>query len=256
MKKVIVNIHGAGKQMSNFSDPTIERLTVVMGEKPAFVPCWYADLSNVGSPVLGLGAEPVSAKEIAFEGELARQIERTADQVGADGTGPDNLGLFDGRSFLASVPDLANDLRNYFFVAKVHDAIRQRLINTLTTASQNFDEILLVSHSLGTVVSYDVLHDHADQFKIAVWVTMGSPLKKVRRMGLRDDNLGKIDETTVPLWRNLYDTHDLVADAIGPQFPSYPIQDVFYPIANTAIEAHDYWGNARVVQLIASFAND
>ena len=64
--------------------------------------------------------------------------------------------------------------------------VRYRLTKVLKQAFDHDDQIMLVAHSLGTIVSYDCLwkfshygeyrHDYGSQKKIDLLVTMGSPL--------------------------------------------------------------------------------
>ncbi|HCG6061837.1 TPA: hypothetical protein NJ098_000420 [Vibrio parahaemolyticus] len=64
--------------------------------------------------------------------------------------------------------------------------LRDRLSKALKDAFDNGDQIMLVSHSLGTMISYDSLwklshygeyrHQYGDKMKIDLFVTLGSPL--------------------------------------------------------------------------------
>lgn len=51
---------------------------------------------------------------------------------------------------------------------------RQRLLNILD--KYKFDDILLISHSMGSIIAYDVLQFEIKRQKIHTFVTMGSPL--------------------------------------------------------------------------------
>lgn len=63
------------------------------------------------------------------------------------------------------------DLLKYFALG-YHEPINARLREQLDAAGDA--PILLLSHSLGTVVAYDVLT--TDPYRVDTWVTMGSPL--------------------------------------------------------------------------------
>ena len=53
-------------------------------------------------------------------------------------------------------------------------------------------------------------------------------------------------------WYNVFDTTDIVADAISPSFPrpGYRIHDIFVEVANSMPEAHDYFNNSETLRLI------
>jgi hypothetical protein len=63
-------------------------------------------------------------------------------------------------------------------------AVRWRLTETLNAAMADNQDILLISHSLGSIVSYDVLwkfshygeYQHLRQAKLSCFLTLGSPL--------------------------------------------------------------------------------
>jgi len=52
--------------------------------------------------------------------------------------------------------------------------IRERLVNILRVHKK--DKILLLAHSMGSIVAFDVLKYYKDEFKIDTFVTFGSPL--------------------------------------------------------------------------------
>lgn len=76
-----------------------------------------------------------------------------------------------------------NDLEVYFTenctlenasICNAKDLINKRLIQTLNKYSE--DEIMLVSHSMGSIIAFDVLNFELPHNKINSFVTMGSPL--------------------------------------------------------------------------------
>lgn len=64
--------------------------------------------------------------------------------------------------------------------------VRHRLMVELKEALDNQDDVMIVSHSLGTMISYDVLwklshygeyrHDYGADKKVNLLLTLGSPL--------------------------------------------------------------------------------
>ena len=84
--------------------------------------------------------------------------------------------------------------------------------------------VVLVSHSLGTVVARDLLGDAELRDRTMLWITAGSPLgldaveKNLRTQGARNPGVS---------WVSAYDVHDIVA--LGhPLLPSWgpPLVDV------------------------------
>jgi pimeloyl-ACP methyl ester carboxylesterase len=82
--------------------------------------------------------------------------------------------------------------------------IRARVLAQLTT-----DPTVVVSHSLGTVVAFEALHDHPGP--VPLWVTLGSPLalRAVVTPHLRPRPPST--PATVARWLNGWDRDDLIA---------------------------------------------
>jgi len=82
-----------------------------------------------------------------------------------------------------------SDLRAYFHEHAVASEIRSRLHQVLDPAVRNADDICLISHSLGCMVSYDALWKisrrsefapiRANSGRVAKWVTIGCPLGEI-----------------------------------------------------------------------------
>jgi hypothetical protein len=103
-------------------------------------------------------------------------------------------------------------------VQNVCDLIRKKIIDVLETYKN--DEIFLIAHSMGTIVSYDVLTLRLTNSKIDTFVTIGSPLGIPIVMSKIADEyknkFGKVDKLTAPLgvtrhWYNFSDLEDKVA---------------------------------------------
>jgi subtilisin family serine protease len=124
----------------------------------------------------------------------------------------------------AFIPDVAA----YLFDEEIRDQIRDRLRAVLTPRGGPY---VIVSHSLGTVITYDVLCEleqtGASPPDIALWVTLGSPL------GIEEvqDHLESPPHfpagAQVQQWRNFSDRLDPVAfDAtLADDFPGGDIAD-------------------------------
>ncbi|MDP2724489.1 MAG: hypothetical protein Q8O72_17190 [Bacteroidales bacterium] len=60
------------------------------------------------------------------------------------------------------------------YLCKVKDLIKGRLIRVLEKYKK--DQIMLVSHSMGSIIAFDVLSFHTPHIPVHTFVTMGSPL--------------------------------------------------------------------------------
>lgn len=99
---------------------------------------------------------------------------------------------------------------------KVRQELRTRLLDKLKAAQALGEKLVIVSHSMGTMVAYDVLRNCADCPQVATLITLGSPL------GVREvqDELIAVDAKGVDFpaaklgrWINVYDPLDPVCGA-------------------------------------------
>ncbi|MBL8849613.1 MAG: alpha/beta fold hydrolase [Planctomycetaceae bacterium] len=101
---------------------------------------------------------------------------------------------------------LLPDIAAYFFDPGVRDAIQSRLLTALLAHS---GPLIVVAHSMGTMIAYDVLHALGDAVDVRLWVTLGSPLG----IAAVQDHLAR--PLAVPggvrAWRNFADRLDPVA---------------------------------------------
>ncbi len=271
MSRVLVNVPGAGRIPKDYYREALQALTQILGAEPAHLPCWFSDLFESGGtrsarplPPEARQARAALVKEmLRSQKELEREQRTRAKSRPASAAarprvkrrraarttratrGPGGLSMRELYS--------ATDVVRYLFDPRLQTSIRGRLAEVLEQAARNYTEIVLVSHSLGTVVAFDVLRDLAPRYPLQRFVTMGAPLRKLALIGCQPMDLGAITPETVPFWRNLYDTTDLIADAIGPAFPGYPIEDVFIQVADLPVPSHDYWPNEQVLNMIAGW---
>jgi hypothetical protein len=101
---------------------------------------------------------------------------------------------------------------------QVRQELRKRLLDNLAQAKEKGEKIIIVSHSMGTMVAYDVARNCPECPPIDTLITLGSPL------GIREvqDELVAVDAgargvdfpaAKVRRWVNIYDPLDPVAAA-------------------------------------------
>jgi len=102
----------------------------------------------------------------------------------------------------------------------VRDELRQRLLRQLKEAAAQARHTVLVTHSMGTMVAYDVLRNCSDCPPVSTLFTLGSPLgiQEVQDE-LRAPGTEKVDFPADKLgrWINVYDPLDPVC-GVDPRF--------------------------------------
>jgi hypothetical protein len=107
-----------------------------------------------------------------------------------------------------------------------HHAFRQSVIERVVTALQHCQgkEVIVVAHSLGTVVAYNAINTHPE-FPISAFLTLGSPLGIAtyifQRLLTDAQQLRSFPESITGNWNNFYDEDDIVAltHDLAPFFP-------------------------------------
>lgn len=276
MSKVIVFVHGAGKYKKDYYKETLAGLTTLLGAEPASVGVWYSDLAN-GEPNGGTvkhrkgasaaasqsshhhprrrrnGASRLDSEEVAnFKAAFSMLVH--SDFNALPHHERHNAAFIMPAQFLAEM--IAADLiqvAEYLFSSKMYNAIQTRMRDGLNKALGMGDEIVIASHSLGSVVAFDCLHETAANSNVSTFFTLGSPLSKLRRLNIRTNDLGAIPGS-IGEWLNLYDTTDPIANALGPMFPSRPfrLRDVFVDVETDPIRSHDYFHNQETLAELAA----
>lgn len=103
----------------------------------------------------------------------------------------------------------------------VRDELRERLIQSLKRGSAKAPPHVLVSHSMGTIIAYDVLRNWGDCPPIDHLITLGSPLglDEVQDK-LKPEGASRVDFPAAKIrgeWVNVYDNLDPVA-GFDPKF--------------------------------------
>lgn len=117
------------------------------------------------------------------------------------------------------------DMGAYLMTRKVGSEVRERLAQPLKPALLDGDDICLVSHSMGCIVSYDVLWKFSQMSeyrdiqkkgtRVTLWMTLGCPLgepgviKNLYDANERGD--GKYPKNIVRNWLNIAAHDDFVA---------------------------------------------
>jgi hypothetical protein len=127
---------------------------------------------------------------------------------------------------------------------KVRQELRARLLQELAAAAALGEKLVIVSHSMGTMVAYDVLRNCPECPPVATLITLGSPL------GIQEvqDELVAVDAQEVDFpaaklerWINVYDPLDPVCGA-DPR-----IANDFVPVNGKRVEdvKESNWGKWR-----------
>jgi alpha-beta hydrolase superfamily lysophospholipase len=166
---------------------------------------------------------PVDDEFLVFQAEFAESIRQRAGitdaQVDAEyGSDPSQRGPLNWRWVQAilraidrnsagmsqkTLEAFTRDVFLYTTRASVRDEINRIVASKLTE-----QPTVIVSHSLGTVVAYNVLTTDRRSLHIPLLVTVGSPLA-VR--AVRDQFLPLRSPSSVASWYNAFDTRDVVA---------------------------------------------
>jgi hypothetical protein len=249
-RKLLVMVHGAGAFPEDWYKPLATAIERALGHPFDYLPVYYADITN--RPIARALETPEKSK---FKTDFQKELQKSFDATRTSPTIPSDRAVS-----IAGLPapierftGITQEVAEYLFTPSVRTEIQARLIAKLDQAQQQFDEIVLASHSLGTVVCFDVLKQFADRYKISIWFTTGAPIAKLRRLQIYDDDLGAITTQNVAHWYNVYDTTDWVADALGPAFPKpgYRLHDIFVNIAFDPVAAHDYFSNLETIKMFA-----
>jgi hypothetical protein len=153
-------------------------------------------------------AKDVTAEEINWSAGLRLPVVRAALQFIARKTGTAEF----------VIEEHLSDVAYYLADAEIRRSVLGIAQATLTEARRQHDSIVVVSHSLGTVVAYDLLATADTARPVTFLLTAGSPLglPAVQRHlvgGARGTvpGLPTIDTDVNPRWLNAYDVSDVVA---------------------------------------------
>jgi hypothetical protein len=178
---------------------------------------FYGEHRDIGLDLAAIEAviaqSAASTRDIAEASAWTRRLTRWIYQLG------------DVLPFL--IPHLANermevhvrDLSRYVRNENgIGDQVRRMLKASLLVAAGTRRPVLLIGHSMGSVISYDALwelsHDNADPADIDLFLTMGSPLgQRFMQKRIRGNDKTGVERypANIKSWRNLSAIGDLTA---------------------------------------------
>jgi hypothetical protein len=116
-----------------------------------------------------------------------------------------------------AIETLASDVAYYLEVPEIRDTVLQVVRDSVQQASSTCDSVVLISHSLGTIVAYDMFAGSLGSVPIDLLVTAGSPLGlPIVQRNLLTSNAAQTPQvpqshgSPVP-WLNAFDVRDVVA---------------------------------------------
>lgn len=186
-----------------------------------------------------------SAEDIEEIDSLERKVRRYMHLLG------DMLPLF-GR--LIARPEMRltmAEARRYLFDAGgVATEVRNMLKEPLTAALDAGERVLLIGHSLGSVIAYDALwelsRDRGDQRKIDLFMTLGSPLaSRLIRENIRGASRIGADRypSNVRRWENFASRAEMTA--LRPQLERYFGEMVELGLLEALVDHTDIYNHFR-----------
>ena len=241
MAKIIIGIHGLGNKpkpellqewwIRSIKEGLTRNGSLIYGKIP-FKLVYWADILHpnpenpdikdqddplyLAEPYVSSGSNPdyksepekLSAKIIKYIGEQLDNIFLKEDMTLNFNNVTDKI-----------IHNYFSDLEVYYSDAsmgqndpglKARDTIRKRLLDVLKLHLK--DEILLICHSMGSIIAYDVLLNHSNECRANTFVTIGSPLGIpiiVSRI-FKEQNSLQVPPNILK-WYNHSDAEDLVA---------------------------------------------
>lgn len=127
---------------------------------------------------------------------------------------------------------------------QVRRELRDRLVKDLRAASEAAEKVVIVSHSMGTMIAYDVLRNVTDCPEVDTLFTLGSPLGVTEVQDeLRAVDVKEVDFPATKLlrWVNVFDPMDPICGA-DPRFANDYTQ-----VGGKKVEdlEESNWGNWR-----------
>lgn len=242
MAKVIIGIHGLGNKPPKellekwWKDSIIEGFTKLKLPVPdfKFELVYWADIvykypenpniTNKKDPYyLAEPYEPAQEKELYentnhnWRKKILKFIEKELEKVFLN----EDLSLNYAEVSDAIMYKYFMELEMYYGATKNQIALKQKTRNRLLSIIEKhkYDEIMILSHSMGTIIAYDVLQFELKNQNIHTFVTMGSPLglpfiraKIAKELRTANNDLKiRTPECVSSSWLNFADLEDKIA---------------------------------------------
>ena len=212
----IVYVHGAGPQEHRtILKRRIDGALFGANQLDQSIMAYYGDILNLEPPIPGpfeAAAPEIAELELAF----LNRATAVAAADAANGAPPVDPGGIPGPLEGVNFPDpvftvvasiASTDVINYLF----HDA-GQQIRDRVSASIPGNEPIVVLAHSLGTIVAYDVLSERTD-LDVRLFLTLGSPLgvgNVQERIGDRSGPPASVPPN-VAAWQNRADPLDPVA---------------------------------------------
>ncbi|WP_028022175.1 esterase/lipase family protein [Enterovibrio calviensis] len=227
MAKVIVLIHGRSNKPApaTLKDSWIEAINEGLRANTALTSlgdtqvemAYYADLHYTSGPVDDANnTEPYKKAE---SGAIKRYKKGFLDRIrtlsgnwieGVIDNVEEYSGVFSGLA-RSVAKNLLEDLGKYYSQPAFRNSVDKRLEDILK--KHRNDEVILISHSMGTIVSYEVLRDLGKTgYQLDHFITMGSPLGMAAVQGNMLNHLNQLrtPSCVTNSWANFSDPGDYV----------------------------------------------
>lgn len=115
------------------------------------------------------------------------------------------------------IEQFLDDVAYYLEVPRMRDTVLDIVLGSVTEALRDHDDLVLVAHSLGTVVAYDLFDVLPRSAEVRLLVTAGSPLglpvvqRNLRAAAGGHPGVPRISPAGDTTWLNAYDVRDFVA---------------------------------------------
>jgi len=232
-ESVLVTIHGAGKWDQHYAVPIEEFIESAVKKDVAVFPAWYGKLNpKTNARAGGAAATRFLFVQAVFLAELIKDMRKRKSardsRLQLDALLPGGIAAI----------TLAQHVAGYLLFPDFAKRLQTILQKQLDKAAATHKDIVLISHSLGSVVAFDLLKHTHKRYSIARWYTVGCPLDKLVRIGERDGKVGHIRHN-VKRWYNLYDEDDWVANKLKKI--DFSIHNKAVDNASSMPEAHNYF---------------
>ncbi|MEX1254507.1 MAG: hypothetical protein WEE64_09210 [Dehalococcoidia bacterium] len=242
MARKVIFVHGVGRQRAGYSNSWRAHLNPYLNLPSVnyIEVLWAPLLDQRRQQALAAGAGTRMRKQEAGADALANQIwrevkknavrerrpipqapprRRAAGRARADLAAADltALGVFD---MISVIREAINDFSRYFLDKSLRDNVKAVVRDAILTQTQPSDDVSIVSHSWGSVVCYEMLHDLAREQpsrRVHALFTLGSPLWIDLIRGRLNVKSGK-KPAGLKLWTNVDARGDFIGGSLDDDY--------------------------------------